>query len=99
MTPNEIMGFAEKVGNDRQFHGKHVRIKNEEGKYLTRTSVSGEIPFTDNLNLAYVYDYDADHVGEQLEQVKVQFGVTWRAEEVRMEEGGLKKTLKTKGEP
>lgn len=59
------------------FDGKKVYIKNEEGRYLTRTSIYADISFTDNKNLAYCYDYTADGVAAQLETVKTQLGKTW----------------------
>ena len=40
---------------DAEFNGKRVFIKNDEGKYLTRTRINGGNSFTDNKKLAYTY--------------------------------------------
>lgn len=80
MTSQEIQNFAARANMDAEFTGKCVFIKNDEGKYLTRTTIEGGISFTDNKNLAYTYDYTEDRVADQLEQVKQQYGKIWTPE-------------------
>jgi hypothetical protein len=80
MTTQEIQDFSARANMDAEFNGKRVFIKNDEGKYLTPTSIHGGISFTDNKNLAYTYDYTEDRVADQLEQVKQQYGKTWTPE-------------------
>ena len=80
MKIQEIQDLAARANMDAEFRGKRVFIRNEDGKYLTRTSIHGGISFTDNKNLAYTYDYTQDRVADQLEQVRQRYGKTWTPE-------------------
>jgi hypothetical protein len=57
-----------------------VRIRNEEGKYL---SISlREVWFTDDPKKAQVFDYHRHHVAEQLQDLKTSCGMVLEAEPI-----------------
>jgi len=80
MTSNEINAFARITNLSAACAGKKVLIKREDGKYLTRTRLTGPMEWTATRALAYVYDYDADRVADQLQQVELTYGAQWTAE-------------------
>lgn len=66
MHINDIQGFAAKVNLNAAFSGKKVKIKapaDKGGKYLSRRGA-----FDADKGEAFVYDYDRDGVGRQVEQ-------------------------------
>lgn len=75
MHINELTAFARRVNLDRAFAGKLVRIRRDDGCYLTRSGSWSKDP-----DHAVGYDYNADKVGEQIEQVENQFGAKWEPE-------------------
>lgn len=80
MTANEINAFARRVNLDKEMAGKKILIKREDGKYLTRNRRTGETDWTDDRELAYIYDYDEDRVGTQLEEVERRYNAKWSPE-------------------
>lgn len=79
MTIREINAFARRTGNDKQFEGRRVVIKREDGQYLCRTEPD-EIGWTPDKSRAFIYEYTADKVGQQLEQVELEYGAKWEVE-------------------
>ena len=83
LTSQEIKQWARGVGLDEQFHGKRVVIRNAEGKYLGRGESGSAVSFTDDRKQAFVYDYTADRVRDQVEQVERLYGAMWTPEEAK----------------
>ncbi len=54
-----------------------VLIVNDDGQYLSGTATHWE--FTDDRTRARVFDYDGDHVAEQIELVRRAHGTVWSA--------------------
>jgi hypothetical protein len=54
-----------------------VLIVNEEGHYLAGTATHWE--FTEDRTRARVFDYDRDHVAEQIRLVRKAHGTVWVA--------------------
>ena len=57
--------------------GAKVLIVNEEGQYLAGTATHWE--FTDERIRARVFDYERDHVAEQIQLVRKAHGTVWVA--------------------
>lgn len=57
--------------------GIKVLIINEEGQYLAGTATHWE--FTEDRTRARVFDYDLDHVAEQLQLVQNAYRCVWIA--------------------
>lgn len=82
MHIDEIRGFAQKVGLDKQFSGRNARVvvilpKDGKKHYIARTGGT-----TLNRDEAFVYDFDRHNVAEQVEQVVQLMGVTPEVVEV-----------------
>jgi hypothetical protein len=54
-----------------------VYIRNQSGEYLAADGDDWE--FTAGVERAHIFDYDADQVAAQLEQVAWSFGIVWTA--------------------
>lgn len=54
-----------------------VLIINEEGQYLSGTATHWE--FTEDRSRARVFDYQGDHVAEQIRIVRKVYGTVWVA--------------------
>lgn len=81
MHINEIKGFAQKVGLDRQFSGRNAKVvvalpKDGKKHYISRTGDT-----TLNRGEAFVYDYDRHNVAGQCEQVASIMGINPEVEE------------------
>jgi len=80
MTTNEINAWARIANLNAECSGKKVLIKRDDGKYLTRSRLDGNIEWTENKSLAYIYDYNEDRVGDQLQEVERRYNAKWTAE-------------------
>ena len=80
MTTNEINAWARTANMSQECAGKKVLIKREDGKYMTRDRKTGDWAWTDDRDAAYIYDYDADGVAQQLQEVERRYEAKWSAE-------------------
>lgn len=80
MTPNEINAWARIANLTRECAGKKVLIKREDGKYMFRSPPGGEWDWTGDRERAYIYDFDADGVAQQLQEVERRYNAKWDAE-------------------
>jgi len=81
---NDIKGFAQKVGLDKQFGGRKAKVvvilpKDGQRHYIAKRGGT-----TLDRDEAFVYDYDRHGVAEQCEQVVQVMGVTPEVEEYIM---------------
>jgi hypothetical protein len=75
MTPNEIQAVARIASLSQMCKGKLVFVKRDDGLYMTRMG-----GWTDNKRMAAPFDFDAEHLADQLLQVQVEFGKEWEVE-------------------
>lgn len=80
MTPQEINAWARSTNMSQECAGKKVLIKREDGKYMTRDRKTGDWAWTDDRDAAYIYDYNADGVAQQLQEVERRYEAKWSAE-------------------
>ena len=80
MTTTDLNAWARTANMSAACAGKKVLIKREDGKYMTRDRKTGDWAWTVDRDAAYIYDYSADGVAEQLQEVERRYKAKWSAE-------------------
>lgn len=80
MTPQEIQAWARITNLSTECNGRKVVVRRDNGKYMT--CAHGQNGWSDDRERAWVFDYTADGIGLQLQEVEIRYGAKWTAEVV-----------------
>ena len=80
MTPKEITVWARIAGIRRECAGRKVAVRRDDGLYMAFDPATASWTWTPDRSEARVFDFDRDHVADQLGEVEASFDARWTAE-------------------